>query len=108
MLFKRVLAAPEAWQYVEGFMGTSGFSGSSVTERNAVYQLLGKLLAAHALELNRKFGYPLTPKMLGNVTQHLPTLFEEAFPGYLAAGMGPVIIKSLVKGFQTPDPDDYD
>lgn len=106
MLFKRVLAATESWQYVEGFMTTSGFQTTLVRERSAVYQVLAKLLAEHALELNRKFGYPLTPKMLGNLTQHLPTLFEEAFPGYLAAGMGPVIIRSLVKGFQVPESDD--
>lgn len=105
MLFKRVLAAPEAWQYVEGFMGTSGFSRAQVTERQAVYSLLARLLAEHALELNGKFGYPITPKMLGNLTQHLPTLFEEAFPGYLAAGLGMVVVKSLGKGFHH-DPED--
>lgn len=106
MVFKRVLASPESWQHVDGFMQSSGFSGAPVSERNAVYQLLAKIMTAHAVHLNRTFGYPLTPKMLGNLTQHLPTLFEDAFPGYLSAGLASVLLRSLVRGFQQVDPED--
>lgn len=95
MLVKRLLGSTSCWRPVEAFMVSSKLQELRVVERQAVYMLLARLLVDHAGYVARKSGAPLGPKLVGQCTGSLPGVFEQSFPGYLAAGLAPVIARQM-------------
>lgn len=76
-------------------MTSSKLSELRVVERQAVYNLLAELLVEHAGYVARKSGAPLGPKLIGQCTGSLPGVFEASFPGYLAAGLAPILARQM-------------
>lgn len=95
LLIKRLLGSTSCWRPVEAFMTSSKLSELRVVERQAVYNLLAELLVDHAGYVARKSGAPLGPKLIGQCTGSLPGVFEASFPGYLAAGLAPIVARQM-------------
>lgn len=96
LLVKRLLAASHSWSPVDEFMRRSKLSELTVSERQAAYQLLARLLVEHAKQVADYVGAPLTPKFLSNQTPALAGVFEKSFPGYVAAGLARIIARRSV------------
>lgn len=97
-LVKRSLALPAFWRPVEAFMSASGLQELKVTERQQVYSLLARLLVDHALEVSRRSGAPLSPKLVGSCASNIASVFDQSFPGYAAAGLAHVVARQLAAG----------
>lgn len=97
LVFKRILAAPAAWEPVNEFMADSKLATLTVTERQAVYNLLAKLVLRSAQYVSRERDVPMSPKLLASCAHNLRSLFDQAFPGYLRAGLACVVAKSLTR-----------
>jgi hypothetical protein len=76
-------------------MRSSKLGELQVNVRQAVYRTLGRLLVEHAHEVSRRSGAPLGPKLVGQCVGNLPGVFERSFPGYLAAGLAPVVARQM-------------
>jgi hypothetical protein len=95
-LLRRLLGAVGAWGPVESFMQYSKLADLPVAQRQAAYRLLAELLVSHARKAARYSRVPLSAKFVGNCTVNLAGCFENAFPGYLQAGLAKVVAtKSL-------------
>lgn len=95
LIVKRLLGSTSCWRPVEGFMISSKLSDLRVVERQAIYFMLAKLLVDHASYIAKKSGAPLSPKLVGACVGSLPGVFEQNFPGYLAAGLAPLVAKQM-------------
>jgi hypothetical protein len=93
---KRAMASG-GWHAVSDFMQSAGFMKLQVNERVAAYRLLSNLLVQHAAELSRKKSIPRTPQLLANCAVNIGALFDNAFPGYLAAGLAPIVVRTMLK-----------
>ena len=76
------------------FLQQSGLSACTVNERQQAYHILAELVVQHARYVARKSGAPLSPKLVANCMPNLPGVFEDAFPGYLEAGVAAMVAKS--------------
>ena len=94
---KRVVGAHKAFEPVAEFMKRSRLGENQVRERLSVYRLLAELLVAHARKLARYNGAPLSLKLVANCTGSVAGVFDAAFPGYLAAGLAPIVAARLTK-----------
>ena len=94
-LIKRLVGSPSHWKPVALFMTTSGLGDLQVRERQLAYGLIADLLVKHVIQLAHFVGAPLGLKFVGNNLGAIPGVFEAAFPGYLGAGLAPVIVKGL-------------
>lgn len=95
ILVKRVVGSPSSWKPVDAFMRASKMADLQVRERQSVYGLLADLLVKHARYVARKSGAPLSPKLVGNCTGSISGVFDAAFPGYLEAGLAPIVARRL-------------
>ena len=95
MLVKRSLAVSACWRPVERFMQISELAELKVVERQAIYFMLARMLVEHAAYVARKSGAPLSPKLVGSCTGSLPGVFDANFPGYLAAGLAPMVARQM-------------
>lgn len=95
ILVKRVVGSPSSWKPVDAFMRASKMSDLQVRERQSVYGLLADLLVKHARYVARRSGAPLSPKLVGNCTGSISGVFDAAFPGYLEAGLAPIVARRL-------------
>ena len=95
ILVKRVVGSPSSWKPVDAFMKASKMSDLQVRERQSVYGLLADLLVKHARYVARRSGAPLSPKLVGNCTGSISGVFDAAFPGYLEAGLAPIVARRL-------------
>lgn len=95
MLVKRVLGSTICWRPVERFMQSSKLAELRVVERQSIYHMLARLLVKHAAYVSRRSGAPLSPKLVGSCVGSLPGVFEQNFPGYLAAGLAPMVAKQM-------------
>lgn len=93
---KRVLTVPAAWGPISGFMASSRLDRLNVTERQSVYGLLAGLAIQRAQEMSRHASIPLSAKLVGTCSANMAGIFEQAFPGYLASGLAPLVAKQLV------------
>lgn len=98
VIVKRALSPRAAWAPVQGFMANKAFEGLQAIERQSIYRLLATLLVRHARSVSSRSGAPLSPKLVANCTGNVAGLFDQAFPGYLRAGLGRVIVRQLIKG----------
>ncbi len=105
MIVKRSTASGTPWQAVWGFIESSGFSKLQVTERQSVYGLLASLVVKNAVYVSRETGAPLSPRLVANCSNNLAGLFDQAFPGYLRAGLAPIVARRLT-GVRHADQDD--
>lgn len=95
MLVKRLVGSPSHWKPVALFMSSSGLAELQVRERQLAYHLLADLLVKHVCQVASHVGLPVGLKFLGNNVASITGVFEQAFPGYLAAGLAHVIVKGI-------------
>lgn len=96
-LIRRAYAARSAWKPVEGIFAAARLEKVEVAVRSLVYRLFADILVEHAVYAAKKAEVPLSVKFLVNCSVNLPGLVENAFPGYLAAGLLPVVAKRLAR-----------
>lgn len=85
------------WSAVSDFMHTGGFMALTVIERVAAYRLLAALLLDHATEISRRRSIPKTPQLLATCAVNIGALFENAFPGYLSAGLAKIVVRTMTR-----------
>lgn len=95
ILVKRSMASPASWRPVESLMRASKLSDEDKNVRQSVYLLLAKLLVEHCLERSHYVGVPMGIKYVSQQTSSIRGLFENSFPGYLAAGLAPMIARQM-------------
>lgn len=93
MTFKTLVAPSKAWQPMSEFMRRSRIGEAQVVERQAMYNLLAELVVSYARKIAKHTGAPLTAKFLVNCSSNIAGVFDAAFPGYLAAGLAPVVAR---------------
>ncbi len=96
-VLRKQLAVVSAWQPVEDFMKHSRLVELTVTERQACYNLLATMIVGHARIVARKSGAPLCGKLVSKCTPNLSGVFENAFPGYLEAGLAKVVARQSMQ-----------
>lgn len=94
-LVRKVLAASAAWTPVAQFMAGTQLQTFDVTDRQAIYMLLADLLVKQARSIARYTGAPFSPKLIANCTANISALFDDAFPGYLEAGLVTVVARQM-------------
>lgn len=90
---RKAVQVGTSWKPVLSFMQSSKLMELSVTERQRAYYMLAQMLVRHARSVARHTGTPLTLKLVCNCTGALAGLFDNAFPGYLEAGLAKVIAR---------------
>lgn len=80
------------YEVVQKFMQDSKLRSLDVPQRLRVYQVLADILMLHCKRMTSYHDIPLSAKYAANNMQHLPELFDVAFPGYLRAGMARIAI----------------
>lgn len=95
-LVKRTLSATAVWAPVADFMRASKLDALTVTERQSVYGMLAKLVVEQALYVARNIGAPLGVKLVANAASNMAAIFDRSFPGYLQAGLAPIVARQLV------------
>lgn len=98
LIVKRTVGTQSAWKPVDEFLRHSKLGALPVRERLSVYGMLARLLVKHAQFVARKSGAPLSPKLVGSCTGNIAGVFEQAFPGYLFAGLAPIVARRLAEG----------
>lgn len=93
---RRLLASPSAWGPVASFMRAARFDTLKVTERQAVYQMLAKLVIQNAKQNARHHGIPLSVKFVGSCSANISGIFDQSFPGYLASGLALIVARRLI------------
>lgn len=101
LLVKQSLASSQNWRPVQDFMQESRLCELKQVERAGVYFMLADLLVQHAQRLASYRGIPLGPKLVGSCASSIAGVFDQAFPGYLRAGLAKIAAIQLVKGFQS-------
>jgi hypothetical protein len=96
-VIRKAVAVGTSWQHVESFMKNSRLAEMTVTEKQAVYYLLAQLLVEHARYVARNSGAPLGVKLVTQCTGNLAGVFENAFPGYLEAGLARVVARARLE-----------
>lgn len=96
-IVKRALGSGGAWGIVRGFMADSKLDALKHVERQRVYELLAELVIANARYISRRSNAPLSPKLVGSCSSNIASLFDHAFPGYVRAGLAPLVAKRLTQ-----------
>lgn len=78
---------------VQEFMKSAGIWSVVVGERIKFYRLLAPLMVAYAKKASTKNNLPLTPRFVLSLTNVIPGLVDQAFPGYAASGMLKIILE---------------
>lgn len=94
---KRILGSPACWGPVADFMAASKLDDLKVAERQSVYYLLAGLVIKHAAYVSRQSGAPMSAKLVGSCSTNITGLFDQAFPGYLGAGMAKIVARRLTQ-----------
>lgn len=97
MVVKQSLAATQNWRPMQEFMEVSRLNELKVVERQSVYHLLADLLVQHARGIASRSGVPLGPKLVGNCAHGIAGVFDQAFPGYVRAGLAKIAARQLVR-----------
>lgn len=98
---RRVMGAYSAWEPVAEFIEVARLDALRPAERFAVFELLAKLLVDRAKRVANRADIPLTPKLIASNAQYIAGIFDNAFPGYLAAGLVGAVSRRLVSGRKT-------
>jgi hypothetical protein len=95
-LVKRTVGSSQAWGPVDSFMRNNGLDKLQVSHRQGVYMLLAKLVIERAQDVASYTNQPLSAKLVGTCSANIAGVFDKAFPGYIAAGLVPLVAKQLV------------
>ena len=95
-LVKRTVGSSQAWGPVDSFMRNNGLDKLQVSHRQSVYMLLAKLVIERAQDVASYTNQPLSAKLVGTCSANVAGVFDKAFPGYIAAGLVPLVAKQLV------------
>lgn len=95
MLLKRLLGPSACWRPVEQFMSASGLAALRRPERLAVYHVLARFLVEECERTCRFTGAPMSAKFVASQTGNVGGLFERNFPGYIAAGLAPMVARQM-------------
>lgn len=95
LLVKRTLSPTSVWRPVQEFMQQAKLSELTVVERRSVYGMLADLLVEHARGISDYTGAPLGPKLVSSCTAQIAGVFEQAFPGYVRAGLAKIAARQL-------------
>lgn len=95
------MGAYSAWEPVAEFIEVARLDALRPAERFAVFELLAKLLVDRAKRVANRADIPLTPKLIASNAQYIAGIFDNAFPGYLAAGLVGAVSRRLVSGRKT-------
>lgn len=79
-------------------MRASRLQDLTVPERLLAYRLLAGLLVDYADDLSRRTGAPLSLRLVTSCADKLAGVFDQAFPGYVAAGLAPVVARQMAAG----------
>lgn len=93
---KRQWSPVSTWGLVAGFMHRARLDSMSVPQRQGFYYMLADLLVAHTKKIAEHVHAPLTAKMVLGQAANLDAVFDQAFPGYLAAGLGPILAARMI------------
>lgn len=80
---------------IHDFLVAAGIVGLQSTQRKGLYNLLAKLLVAHSKSLAGHIDVPVSPKFVCGQSHMIAGLFENAWPGYLEAGLAVRVVQSL-------------
>jgi hypothetical protein len=94
-LIKRTLSVSSVWSPIAKFLMASHLADLNVTERQSVLILIARLVTEHAQYVARKSGAPLSAKLVGSCSAHVASIFDNAFPGYLASGLAPIVARQF-------------
>jgi len=92
---KGLVGSHKAFEPVNEFMVRSRLNENQVRERLALYRILADLVVARTRTVCRHTGAPLALKTVVNNIPNIAAIFDAAFPGYLAAGLAPVVARQL-------------
>lgn len=95
-VIRKVVRGGTSWEHVTDFMRTSGLEDLKVNDRQRAYNLLAELVVDHARYVSRRSGAPLSPKLVVNCATNIAGVFENAFPGYLGAGLAQMVVRAEV------------
>lgn len=95
---KRSLGVTSAWEPVADFVRVGRLDALRPAERFAVFGLLAKLLVERARKVAQRADIPLTPKLVAQNCQYIAGIFDNAFPGYLSAGLVGSVSRALIAG----------
>lgn len=96
LLVRKQLGASTSWGHVRDFMQASDFASCSVIERQGIYNLLADLLLRYVRRVASYQGMPVTLKLIASCSANVGSTFESEFPGYLASGLGKVIVRQML------------
>ncbi len=95
MLLKRLLGPSSCWRPVEQFMHASKLDELRRPERLAIYHVLARFLVEECEQVCKHTGAPLSAKFVAGQTGNIGGLFERNFPGYIAAGLAPMVARQM-------------
>lgn len=94
-VIKKLVRSAEAWNPVEEFMQTSKLQEQPVIKRQAIYNLLAKLVVEDTREFCAFMALPFGVKTTVNRSSNIAGTFNKAFPGYIQAGLVGLIASRL-------------
>lgn len=92
---RRQVGSRSAWIPIVDFMRSAKLADLTVAERQSIYSMLAKLLVDHASQVAQRSGAPLGPKLVSACAGSIRGVFERSFPGYLRAGLAPVVARQM-------------
>lgn len=103
---KAHVAASKVFKPVADFIRLVGLDEFSVPERQAALNYLASLVVEDAAALAKVTRIPLGPKMVGQRQANVNAIFDQAFPSYLAAGLGKIIFRRMATAEEWDGPKD--
>lgn len=94
-VIKRLVASPSAWGPVSSFMKASTLAELNVTERQAAYMMLARLVIDNARGVAKHSRIPLTTKMVINCSSNITGIFQQSFPGYIESGLAKLVVRRM-------------
>lgn len=98
LVFKRLLGARSSWPYIADFLAVLGGETMRPAERLSILRLVAKLLVERCHTISVHARIPLTAKLVANNCAEVAAVFENSFPGYVGAGLVPLLLRRLLAG----------
>lgn len=98
MLLRRGFAVKAVWSVFTELFGLADLERVQVRDRTALLRLFADLLVEHAVYVAKRSSAPLSAKLLVSCSANMVGLVENAFPGYLAAGLLPMVARQMLVG----------
>lgn len=92
---RKSLALSSAWDPVKALLDHKAVTSLTVPQHRRFLRLLADLLVAHTNNISNRTGAPFSARLLSNCAPALPSIFDNAYPGYMRAGLLGVLIGAL-------------